>query len=96
VNKKRGLWKRTVDVPLPGDEPPTPGYWYRPAYEGEPVPDGDEYRPDLGSDFDAGYFEVDDFAPGSCRNCGCPPDQMPMVNRGTGWCSELCRKELAE
>ena len=33
---------------------------------------------------------------GGCKVCGCPPDKMPMVNRGTGWCSELHRKELTE
>jgi hypothetical protein len=31
---------------------------------------------------------------GSCKVCGCPPDRMPMVFRGTGWCSENHRKEL--
>lgn len=34
-----------------------------------------------------------DVAKGSCKTCGCPPSKMPMVNRGTGWCSETCRKE---
>jgi len=32
--------------------------------------------------------------PGHCQLCGCPPDKMPMVFRGTGWCSENHRKEL--
>lgn len=32
---------------------------------------------------------------GHCKICGCPPDKMPMVNRGTGWCSENHRKQLA-
>lgn len=31
--------------------------------------------------------------PGYCKICGCPPEAMPMVNRGTGWCSEAHRKE---
>lgn len=30
---------------------------------------------------------------GGCKTCGCPPENMPMVNRGTGWCSEEHRKE---
>lgn len=30
---------------------------------------------------------------GGCKTCGCPPENMPMVNRGTGWCSEAHRKE---
>lgn len=34
------------------------------------------------------------FLEGACKICGCPPDEMPMVNRGTGWCSENHRKEL--
>lgn len=30
---------------------------------------------------------------GGCETCGCPPEKMPMVNRGTGWCCEKHRKE---
>lgn len=30
---------------------------------------------------------------GGCKTCGCPPENMPMVNRGTGWCCENHRKE---
>lgn len=29
---------------------------------------------------------------GSCKTCGCLVDQMPMIFRGTGWCSDRCRK----
>lgn len=33
------------------------------------------------------------YARGNCLTCGCPPDKMPMINRGTGWCCENHRKE---
>lgn len=32
-------------------------------------------------------------ASGNCRSCDCPPEAMPMINRGTGWCCEKHRKD---
>ena len=32
--------------------------------------------------------------PGGCRLCACPPESMPMIFRGTGWCSDSHRKYL--
>jgi hypothetical protein len=43
--------------------------------------------------------EIDPECPehkGCCRTCGCPEDQMPMVFRGTGWCSENHHKQQQE
>lgn len=39
------------------------------------------------------YWPAGDPDDGRCKTCGCPPENMPMVNRGTGWCSEAHRKE---
>lgn len=47
-----------------------------------------------GNEIGAWLSSVGPFLKGACRICGCPPNEMPMVFRGTDWCSENHRKEL--